>query len=541
MRFTTPLLPAAACLAALSASAAATEYNSTVKADSTAPLVTLEDGDIVDVSGMYGLHARDGGVITLSNPATDGITIRATGDTDAHFAVYAQSGAKVNLGSGSEIHGETRGVRVSDGAGFEADNLNIVIGSESSPTSADNSRGLYVVSDSWATLGSDSSITVYGESGARVYGIRVLNDKGTPGEHSTVRAGDNLRINIIGSGHSISAGIAAGSNGSVYSGTNAVIKALGARGVSADRGGLVDIGENSKISAALGIYATMLGKVTVANSSIEGLGDSGTAVMAGPEGIVELTGSSVYGAKNAIVLHDSSAAETSGASKITVNGGTVFSELALIRGEAVRGAYGVDAEVLFAGGAKASSANGALYQSASGVFAGSRVFIRADGAGTDVSGVVLGGGTAEAHLTVSNGASWSSFGTSRVEGLSLAGANVSLTLNSTDDAIYVGGLYAASEDSVVNIDLTNSLLMEILEAVGEDPYLLESIVTGSFENDLAQYVLSNVNADGSTWSYDDLGNGKYLIYNIHVVPEPAVVAAIAGILVFGFAVLRRRK
>ena len=478
-------MPAAACLAALSASAAATEYNSTVKADSTAPLVTLEDGDIVDVSGMYGLHARDGGVITLSNPATDGITIRATGDTDAHFAVYAQSGAKVNLGSGSEIHGETRGVRV--------------------------------------------------------YGIRVLNDKGTPGEHSTVRAGDNLRINIIGSGHSISAGIAAGSNGSVYSGTNAVIKALGARGVSADRGGLVDIGENSKISAALGIYATMLGKVTVANSSIEGLGDSGTAVMAGPEGIVELTGSSVYGAKNAIVLHDSSAAETSGASKITVNGGTVFSELALIRGEAVRGAYGADAEVLFAGGAKASSANGALYQSASGVFAGSRVFIRADGAGTDVSGVVLGGGTAEAHLTVSNGASWSSFGTSRVEGLSLAGANVSLTLNSTDDAIYVGGLYAASEDSVVNIDLTNSLLMEILEAVGEDPYLLESIVTGSFENDLAQYVLSNVNADGSTWSYDDLGNGKYLIYNIHVVPEPAVVAAIAGILVFGFAVLRRRK
>ena len=182
-----------------------------------------------------------------------------------------------------------------------------------------------------------------------------------------------------------------------------------------------------------------------------------------------------------------------------------------------------------------------MYQSASGVFAGSRVFIRADGAGTDVSGVVLGGGTAEAHLTVSNGASWSSFGTSRVEGLSLAGANVSLTLNSTDDAIYVGGLYAASEDSVVNIDLTNSLLMEILEAVGEDPYLLESIVTGSFENDLAQYVLSNVNADGSTWSYDDLGNGKYLIYNIHVVPEPAVVAAIAGILVFGFAVLRRRK
>ena len=93
----------------------------------------------------------------------------------------------------------------------------------------------------------------------------------------------------------------------------------------------------------------------------------------------------------------------------------------------------------------------------------------------------------------------------------------------------------------MNIDLTNSLLMEILEAVGEDPYLLESIVTGSFENDLAQYVLSNVNADGSTWSYDDLGNGKYLIYNIHVVPEPAVVAAIAGILVFGFAVLRRRK
>lgn len=288
-------MPAAACLAALSASAAATEYNSTVKADSTAPLVTLEDGDIVDVSGMYGLHARDGGVITLSNPATDGITIRATGDTDAHFAVYAQSGAKVNLGSGSEIHGE---------------------------------------------------------SGARVYGIRVLNDKGTPGEHSTVRAGDNLRINIIGSGHSISAGIAAGSNGSVYSGTNAVIKALGARGVSADRGGLVDIGENSKISAALGIYATMLGKVTVANSSIEGLGDSGTAVMAGPEGIVELTGSSVYGAKNAIVLHDSSAAETSRALKITVNGGIVFSELALIRGEAVRGAYGADAEVLFAGGAK---------------------------------------------------------------------------------------------------------------------------------------------------------------------------------------------
>jgi hypothetical protein len=150
------------------------------------------------------------------------------------------------------------------------------------------------------------------------------------------------------------------------------------------------------------------------------------------------------------------------------------------------------------------------------------------------------------------GSTWTSTGSSTVHDLTLENATLNLTLDNLTDAINVGGTLEVVSESQnnVSVDLSDSLLAKILAETETGSAVIDVfvLITGSETfvgegGSLLNYTVLDKNAAGSTYTVQHLEEGKYEINGIVLaaVPEPATCAALAGLTLLAYALLRRRR
>ena len=126
-----------------------------------------------------------------------------------------------------------------------------------------------------------------------------------------------------------------------------------------------------------------------------------------------------------------------------------------------------------------------------------------------------------------------------MDNLILDNANVEFNMTSTTDRITTENLTLEGDNSIL-VGLTNDFLQEVVD-LGLPQEFDVSIVCADLTGDGdISYSIGESNDKGSTWSIRNLGNGRYEISDINIVPEPAEIAALLGLLVLGFAAYKRR-
>jgi hypothetical protein len=178
-----------------------------------------------------------------------------------------------------------------------------------------------------------------------------------------------------------------------------------------------------------------------------------------------------------------------------------------------------------------------------------------------LTGTVNSGGNQGADIDlVIDGSTWTSTGASVLGDLTLNGATLHLTLNNLADAITVtgaldvvtgGGEGGKGVASKVFVDLGNDLLAQIAaglageEGTGTAVIDVFDLITGSetFVGDGLEYVLSDHNAAGSTYTVTYLQGGEYRIGDIVLaaVPESAAWATLAGLTLLAWVAMRRSR
>lgn len=229
-------------------------------------ILNLGSNSVLNVSGDgtsigYGIHAENGSFTQAGN-----VDINVT--TVSGYGVYADSKAKVDLGTGSSIHTETKdgALNASGASTLVADHLTVTTTSKA---------GVNVQSGSTVNLGEGSNIAVTG-AGTGIYTIGSYSAK------STFTA-DSLNVKV-GTGEGISAGtygtinIGAGSKaeGSGYN----IVSAAGAgaqvnfKGTQQNRNTIINNGNNA------GAQATSNGVVNLSNTDIYAQGGAGFGLWA---------------------------------------------------------------------------------------------------------------------------------------------------------------------------------------------------------------------------------------------------------------------
>ncbi len=501
------ILLAAASLSAFTTSLLATDYTTTVKANS-GQSVALQHGDTITTSGVA--IRANGGEVTLDN-FESAISITMDASSSA-FAINAQNNGSVNLGTGSTITSNRNGLSVSSESTFTASNLSLTV---NQPEGGGNINTILIADGSVVDLGTDSDILVQiSDSASASDSIRGLN-----ASNATFTATDGFTLRILAAEDSASSII----------------------GVNAALNSEINLGTNALIEAQTALTSQTGSTITASNAVIRGTGNNGIGIRVGAGGNANLIDSTVSGTANALVVAASSSyAEPSGT--ITISGGSLHSEsgsviLAQHNGEH---ANAVSSTVVLKDGASASSQNGVLFASEGNPTAESTFDLVITGKNTQAIGFE-DGTSLLSHLTVSDQATWQSCGSSTIDTLTLNNANIDLALNSVGERINVEKLEVSGSNNV-DIQLSNAFLLELLES--GLPQLLDfSILAGEFDlNGSIVYNLSNGNADGSTWDITDLGNGQFLIDNIQVIPEPSQTAMLLGTaFILSFAWQRRRQ
>ncbi|MDR1280833.1 MAG: hypothetical protein LBK99_08425 [Opitutaceae bacterium] len=154
-----------------------------------------------------------------------------------------------------------------------------------------------------------------------------------------------------------------------------------------------------------------------------------------------------------------------------------------------------------------------------------------------------------------DGSSWTSTGASVLEHLTLDGATLHLTLTTLSDAITVKNtpeIKTTTGGNTFVVDLGNDLLAQIASGAagaGDGTAVLDvfDLITGgaTFLGDGKglEYSLPGYNASGSTYTVTPLEQeGEYRIGDIALaaVPEPSTCAALAGVVLLAYAIVRRR-
>lgn len=502
-------LIAAASLASFTTYSMAVDYSSPINADTDKSIV-LQDGDSVSTDKTS--IRTSGGEITLSNPEGK-ITVEMNSANDT-YVVNASNGGNIHLGTGSTITSNWHGLNIRQFATFAASNLSLFINQEES---AGNNTALLVSDGAVVNLGSGSTVI------QRVSDNISATDsiRGTNISNATFTADDTFTLRIIADDDSAASII----------------------GINASNDAQVDLGTGALIEASTALVSQTGSVITASNATITGTGNFGIGIRAGGGGTVEISNSNVSGTVNALAVAASSNASGQDSS-VTISGGNLSSQTGSVIHVQHNPAHAnaTNSTVVLQDGVHAESETGVLVSTNAGENAANSSFdLVITGENTLAVGLVEDTSSLITHLTVSDHATWQSSGSSNMDILSLDNANIDLTLNSIDEGINVGKLEVTG-DNIVNIELSNSYLLELLE--GGLPQLVDlSILAG--ETDLSgtiTYNLDTINSDGSTWDIVDMGNGQFLIDNIHVVPEPSQTAlALGGVFALGFAWQRRRQ
>ncbi|MDR1280653.1 MAG: hypothetical protein LBK99_07495 [Opitutaceae bacterium] len=513
MRARLAALAASIALAFSPAVRAATGHTSTVIADGSDSnaAVVLDSGDTINVATGRGIDVKNGGSVTI-DPEGGAISMTVTSTDTAVSSVG--SGSAVNMGTNSSVNAASAGLRAESEANITANNITITIGSESTPSSAAYA-GVSAYGGAQIHLGSGSEINVHGATGVAIRAIDVGND-------AVVTVTDGMVIKVTNSGN------------------------VG-RGAVSDSGGAIHLGTGANIEAERALEGSNRGTITATGGLFQGVGANGQGIHV-TGATIDLANSTVWGEKYAIYINStSSGAYTTG--NVILSGGTVSSGSdTVIKGAEYGATNPTDVTVTFTNGAKATSATGGsgfLYEADAGVNAAAAVSVVIDGEGTAVAGRFLDGNST-GSLTVSDGATWVSTGSSVADNLVFNNANVLLTLDSLTDTITANNTLTLTGTSNVTAGLTNHALQEIISEKGGTFELdANALITGNTLGDGSlEYSMLDHNDAGSTWTVADLGSGHFRIGNIVIsaVPEPAVCATLAGLAaLLARAALRRRR
>ncbi|MDR1279535.1 MAG: hypothetical protein LBK99_01780 [Opitutaceae bacterium] len=509
--------------------------------------LTLQAGDTVSVAGARALYANSGGSIVV-NPVGDvgGITVSSTA-TSVATVQLGGDGSSMDLGNGSLINTNYRGVVGSANTSFTATALQVVGGSEASPISFSGTvRGLHATGDDGQMyLGSNTRVTLYADSMATPVGMQA-------GNSSTVEATDSLKVTIIENREGPrmeSYAITATSGGTLNTGTNTRLRHLAGTGAYAGSGGTISIGAGALVEAWFALWASG-GQISTADGEFRGVGEGGTGVNVGNGGMVTTSKSDIYGELNAIQIQNSTdnSPDVSAPGAITISGGTLRSHAGALISSSIRtGANATNMTVTIRDGAQGASDTGIFYESLAAENIGSVAEIYVEGAKTRVSGAFRGGENVASTFSITD-ATWTSQGASAMDTLILDNANLAFTLDAIGDAITASSLTLKGA-SDVTVDFNNAFLAQVVaEHAGTlENFDVAALISGSTigEGDSTGtlgYTLLTQNADGSTWQAISKGGNLYDIVVLNVVPEPAAVALAGGLLVLaGAFVLRSRQ
>lgn len=239
--------------------AVAANNNSTVEIGKNAIL----QGTIFSGATITGSGANAN--ITIGEGAS--IVNDGTGDTNGfHRAVYAMSGARIEIGDNSTVETKS-GATTSSNHGVQAGELGhtgtIVMGENITvSTQGENSYGVFAYTTGSSITGGKTAITTTGDKG---YGIAAANG-------AVVNLGAGSSVTTSGqAGH----GINAQSNGQVSLGNNSSITTSGnsTLGVSSHSGSVVTLGNNMTINTsgatAYGMQSDGTGsKINIGNNFI---------------------------------------------------------------------------------------------------------------------------------------------------------------------------------------------------------------------------------------------------------------------------------
>ncbi|RRJ96234.1 PEP-CTERM sorting domain-containing protein [Opitutaceae bacterium TAV4] len=521
----------------------AADYTSTRLANGT--VLTLDSDDTVTTTGTS-LSAQNGGSIAIS-PVNGSIAVTRTNNTSGYSVDANGSGSRINMGINSSVISGAGGIRAQSDATVTANAISITGGSEITPISANNIRGASAASGGQLSLGSNSTIKMYvGDEATNVAGIY-----GT-GSGTNITVTDHLQVEIVGgfippSGYTNMARGVSVSDGAVVDwGTNANIKVLDGIGISvSSANSSTTVGTGAYVEANAAIHGTS-GTMTATDGIFRGVGTNGAGIIVSQGFNVTLTDSDVYGERTGIVVVSNTASDSGLPASVTISGGTTTSGTgALIRSSSSNETlYSTEMTVTFKDGAQAVGGSGVFYETGMLPTAGSAASIIVQGAGTNAVGVFLDdGANLISTLTVSDGATWSSVGSSNMDNLILDEANVLLTLDSLSDTITAGDTLTLTGANSVTVGLTNDFLAAVLADSTYYDLDTNALITGSTLDGTGSlgYTVLDHNDAGSTWTVTDLGSGWVRIGDISAVPEPATYAALAGLAIMAYAVIVRRR
>jgi hypothetical protein len=529
----------------------ATDYAVTQTAFGSEAALTFQPGDTVSVSvaDARALYALNGGSIVV-NPVNEvgGITVSST-STYVATVQLSGDGSRMDLGNGSLINTNYRGVLGSANVSFTATALQVVGGSEASPISvSDSAQGILATEGGQMSLGSNTAVTLYAGDMAVPIGIQSVS----PG--TVVEATDSLIVTIIKNGeatnNSTSYALQAVSGGRLNTGTNTQLRMTGTGltgGAYAGSGGIITIGTGALVEARQALSAITEGEISAgAGGVFRGVGEEGTGVVVAQGGRINISGSTIFGELHAVRIQDSSGNPTAGGS-LTISGGTLASHTgALISSQIQAKVNATNMTVTIRGGAQGASDTGIFYESLATESVGSIATIYVEDAETRVSGAFRGGANVVSTFSITD-ATWTSQGASVMDTLILKNANLAFTLDVIGDAITVSSLTTLNGTSDVTVDFSNAFLAQVVsEYAGTlENFDVAALISGSTVGEdstgTLDYTLLTQNADGSTWQVISRGGNFYDIVVLNVVPEPATVALAGGLLVLaGAFVLRSR-
>ncbi|MDR1282536.1 MAG: hypothetical protein LBK99_17200 [Opitutaceae bacterium] len=382
---------------------------------------------------------------------------------------------------------------------------------------------------------SNSTVAVSATSGA---GIRV-----EPSGSSTTFSFENLLIDITGvNGWGISqhTGIVTGTGLTITGSVNGArgIQTAGMQGALPGYTSVDTFTINLSGNEVIGIVPNLVGASDLFSMS------NGTIVVSGTDAYGAFIASSV----STTLTNVNITATGNGSSGIIVSGLYANDHSLVVDGGSIQGNNAITIsgqnadEIIFRNGATIA---GSILATGT---ATSTITVESN---SSLAGTVTNDSTGAMDLTLSN-ATWASAGSSNMNNLTLEGATLALELTSLEDQITVANTLTLKNTSTMTVLLGNGILEDILKEgeTGDITLDVNSLITGASvqteeDADLA-YILTGTgirNSAGSTYTISEQGDGVYRVSDINyisAVPEPAVFAVLAGLVMLAWAMRRRR-
>jgi autotransporter family porin len=536
--------------------------------------------------------------------AYEGTWLTLTGDPSAPS--NANSGMAANVSAGGELRlynstlvtstqGETTatwrtGIRA-DASTVYVENSNIttnsigITNSSNNGVRAANGSSIELFNTDITTYGHDSAAVLAGSSShlemtggtVETFGISTAENTWAHGFQFSSGSTGTVADVTIRTHSNAARGVSVNAASANVSGLNITTEGDRSPGFYVEAGGTL-IADNVTINAsglasngiALGwdAYATDT-KISVKNSEVHVTGENASALRiahSSPEAstagnfILEVNGGTYTSAQSAGLMLVRTLGDTAGAHKITIADAQVTgpqsihvegsSDATIEIGENSK----LTGDVTFEGTSETTLtlAGGTTLTGNVHASDSAQVSILLEGGSVLTGSVTRDDNNPKLDLGIT-GSTWTSTGSSTVHDLTLENATLNLTLDNLTDAITVDGtlkvVTGSGNESTVFVDLSNSLLSEILGGTGNGTAVINvfDLITGSEtfvgEDDaLLNYTVLGKNAAGSTYTVQYLEEGRYQINGIVLaaVPEPATCAALAGLTLLAYALLRRR-